>query len=270
MARARSPDSIKAEQMYHDGMKLVDIAKDLNVPEGTVRRWKSTQKWEDKNPNKTSKKKSERSTKKKANVRKTGAPKGNKNAAGHKGVNTFQPGHKLSEKHGAYSKVYWDVLDDEEKEMIEDMPDDEEELLLQQIQLYSIRERRIMKAINKYREQKEPVVLLGVTRMEKKRNFDNPEDKELYRERIEEKVANGDRLPGEAYDLQTTTENKDNLINRLEKELSTVQKAKSKALDSLARLRLERRKMEGENKGNEVVRAWADAVIKARGEADDG
>ena len=269
MARARSPDSIKAEQMYHDGMKLVDIAKDLNVPEGTVRRWKSTQKWEDKNPNKTSKKKSERSTKKKANVRKTGAPKGNKNAAGHKGVNTFQPGHKLNEKHGAYSKVSWDVLDEEEKEMIGDVPNDEEELLLQQIQLFSIRERRIMKAINKYREQKEPVVILGITRNENKRTFENPEDKALYKERIEEKIAKGDRLPGEAYDLQTVTENKDNIIIRLEKELSTVQKAKSKALDSLVRLRLERRKMEGENKGNEVVRAWADAVIRARGEADE-
>jgi len=269
MARARSPDSIKAEQMYHGGMKLVDIAKELNVPEGTVRRWKSTQKWEDNNPNKKSKNKTERSSKKKASVRKTGAPKGNKNSVGHKGVNTFQPGHKLSEKHGAYSKVYWDILDDEEKDMIENVPTDEEELLLQQIQLYSVRERRIMKAINKYREQSEPVAILGITRTEKKRTFDNPDDKLLYKERIEEKVMNGDRLPGEAYDLQTVTENKDNIIIRLEKELSTVQKAKSKALDSLVRLRLEMRKMEGENKGNDVVRAWADAVIKARGEADE-
>ena len=118
MARARSPDSIKAEEMYRGGMKLVDIAKELNVPEGTVRRWKSTQKWEDKNASKTSKKKTERSSKKKANVRKTGAPKNNKNAVGHKGVNTFTAGNKAAEKHGAYSKVYWDTLDDEEREMI--------------------------------------------------------------------------------------------------------------------------------------------------------
>lgn len=44
MARVRSPDSIRAEKMYHSGMKLVEIAKELKVPEGTVRRWKSTQK----------------------------------------------------------------------------------------------------------------------------------------------------------------------------------------------------------------------------------
>lgn len=46
MARSRSPDSIEAEKLYHSGMSLVDIARKLGKPEGTVRRWKSTQKWD--------------------------------------------------------------------------------------------------------------------------------------------------------------------------------------------------------------------------------
>ena len=46
MARARSPSSIEAERLYQDGMKLVDIAKKIGVPDSTVRRWKSTQKWD--------------------------------------------------------------------------------------------------------------------------------------------------------------------------------------------------------------------------------
>lgn len=46
MARARSPNSIEAEEMYKNGMKLVDIAKELDVPASTVRRWKSTQNWD--------------------------------------------------------------------------------------------------------------------------------------------------------------------------------------------------------------------------------
>ena len=46
MPRQRSPDSIKAEEMYHSGMSLADIAREMNKPEGTVRRWKSTQKWD--------------------------------------------------------------------------------------------------------------------------------------------------------------------------------------------------------------------------------
>lgn len=58
MPKQRSPDSYKAEEMYKQGMKLVEIASQLNLPEGTVRRWKCTYKWD-----------SERSDKK-ASVRK--------------------------------------------------------------------------------------------------------------------------------------------------------------------------------------------------------
>lgn len=261
MARARSPDSIEAEKLYRGGMKLVEIAKKLGVPDSTVRRWKSTQKWDGEKKDK----KSERSGKKKANARKKGAQPGNKNAVGNKG-GPLKPGDKIAEKHGAYASVYWDVLDDDEKELIEDMPRDEEELLLQQIQLFSVRERRIMKAINKYRNQKGDVGLYAVVRNEDKRTFKTPEDEELYWNRIKDKVEKKERLPGEAYHITTQTENKDNIIARLEKELSTVQSKKTRALDSLVRLRLEKQKMAGESKGNEVVRAWADAVIKARRE----
>ena len=58
MPKQRSPDSYKAEEMYKQGMKLVEIASQLKLPEGTVRRWKCTYKWD-----------SERSDKK-ASVRK--------------------------------------------------------------------------------------------------------------------------------------------------------------------------------------------------------
>ena len=63
MARARSPNSIEAEEMYKNGMKLVDIAKKLDVPASTVRRWKSTQNWDGdaKEKTKRSQKKNERS-----------------------------------------------------------------------------------------------------------------------------------------------------------------------------------------------------------------
>ena len=56
------------------------------------------------------------------------------------------------------------------------------------------------------------------------------------------------------------------MIARLEKELSTVQSKKTKAIEALAKLRLEKQKIAGESKGNEVVRAWAEAVVKARRE----
>lgn len=65
MARAPDQRVQQAEAMFLAGKKLVEIANELNLPEGTVRRWKSTYKWE----SERSEIKSERSEKK-ANVRK--------------------------------------------------------------------------------------------------------------------------------------------------------------------------------------------------------
>lgn len=62
MARARSTSSIEAEQLYHDGMKLVDIAKKFGVPASTVRRWKSTQKWDENKGNRSKNKANARIT----------------------------------------------------------------------------------------------------------------------------------------------------------------------------------------------------------------
>ena len=46
MARAPDPRIEQAKAMYLQGAKLVEIASQLNLPEGTVRRWKSTHKWD--------------------------------------------------------------------------------------------------------------------------------------------------------------------------------------------------------------------------------
>ena len=55
----------KAHELYKQGMKLKKIAEELEIPEGTVRRWKSTYKWSnDISIPEQSKEKSERSDKK--------------------------------------------------------------------------------------------------------------------------------------------------------------------------------------------------------------
>ena len=58
---SKNPLCGKAYELYESGMKLVDIAHQLELPEGTVRRWKSTYKWD----TERSDKKSERSDGKK-------------------------------------------------------------------------------------------------------------------------------------------------------------------------------------------------------------
>ena len=87
MARAPDPRIEQAKAMYLEGAKLVEIASQLNLPEGTVRRWKCTHKWD----SERSDKQSERSEKKK------GGQPGNKNATG-------PPGNKNAEKYGFFSK----------------------------------------------------------------------------------------------------------------------------------------------------------------------
>ena len=93
MARAPDPRICQAKAMYLKGMKLVEIASQLSIPEGTVRRWKCTHKWDD-----------ERSDKK-ANVRKRkkgGQPR-NKNAIGNDGGGAPEQ-NKNAEKYGFFSK----------------------------------------------------------------------------------------------------------------------------------------------------------------------
>lgn len=60
LARGPNENAEKAYELYKQGMKLVEIASQLNIPPGTVRRWKSTYKWD----GERSDKKSERSVKK--------------------------------------------------------------------------------------------------------------------------------------------------------------------------------------------------------------
>lgn len=96
---------------------MVEIASQLNLPEGTVRRWKCTHKWE----NERSDKKSERSPK-----RKRGAQPGNKNSSG------GPPGNKKAEKYGFFSKY----LPEETREIFSAIDQaDPLDLLWHQIQL---------------------------------------------------------------------------------------------------------------------------------------
>ena len=59
----------------------------------------------------------------------------------------------------------------------------------------------------------------------------------------------------------TGTEPVMNSIMTLEAELTKVQRAKTKAIEALSKLRLETEKMKGENAGNDVVDDWIAAVI---------
>lgn len=118
----RKPDEriTQAKELFLKGMKLVEIASQLNLPEGTVRRWKSTHDWESERSDKNN----ERSE------RKRGGQPGNKNAVGHGG--NGPPGNKNAEKYGFFSKY----LPDETREIFSAIEQaDPLDLLWHQIQI---------------------------------------------------------------------------------------------------------------------------------------
>lgn len=142
MARAPDERIKQAKAMYLKGLKLVEIASQLNLPEGTVRRWKSTHKWD----NERSHRNSERSHKK-------GPPFGNKNAVGNDGGAPEK--NKNAVKTGEFETLFFDALEEDEKQLISMVQLDKEQLLLQEIQLLTVRERRMLKRIEAMKHDKE-------------------------------------------------------------------------------------------------------------------
>lgn len=139
MARAPDQRVEQARELYAKGLKLIEIAGTLGVPEGTVRSWKNRYDWDNATLQKN-----------KRNVaKKKGGQPGNKNAEGHGG--TGPPGNKNAIKTGEFETLFFDCLDPEEKRLTEMVAPDKEQLLLQEIQLLTVRERRMLKRIEMLR-----------------------------------------------------------------------------------------------------------------------
>lgn len=110
----------QAKELFLKGLKLVEIASQLNLPEGTIRSWKNRYQWDCNVANK------------KRNVanRKRGGQPGNKNALNNDGGAPLK--NKNAEKYGFFSKY----LPDETREIFSAISDaDPLELLWHQIQI---------------------------------------------------------------------------------------------------------------------------------------
>ena len=120
MPRARDPNREQAFEIYKESVGMIDlveIASQLNLSPGTIRGWKSKDKWDSK-LNGALQKNTERSKRK-------GAQPGNKNSSG------GPPGNKKAEKFGFFSKY----LPEETVSLIQEMPTDPLDVLWDQIQI---------------------------------------------------------------------------------------------------------------------------------------
>jgi uncharacterized protein YjcR len=118
--RARDPNREQAFEIYKESVGMIDlveIASQLNLSPGTIRGWKSKDKWDSK-LNGALQKNTERSKRK-------GAQPGNKKSSG------GPPGNKKAEKFGFFSKY----LPEETVSIIQEMPTDPLDVLWDQIQI---------------------------------------------------------------------------------------------------------------------------------------
>lgn len=224
--KTKSPEREKARKLYLKSNKTAknkEIAEKLGVSASLVAKWKSQDKWDSEDlPKEKVKSKSKGKNKSKG---KPGAPFGNHNAFAK--TSGAPLGNSYGLKHGGYSQVYWDTIDETERAMIQNMPKDEETMLLDQIKLFSVRERRIMQAIEKVKGKDEQLTNTTVKTEIRVDNDSNETEDESPK----------------PYKLVTSTENKHNVVARLEDELTRVQRAKSQAIATLSKLNIEKQKI---------------------------
>lgn len=230
-----SPEYEEAYKDWRAGLKYQEIADKYGVSLSAVKSW-ATRDWKlrgksNKRKKVATKSKGEVATKKlksatgkvrrRSRVGEAGAPLGSQNHL----------------KHGLYSKLYQNVLTEEEKAMIQDMDFSNEEAQLQeQIAMLAIREYRLMKDLEHMRATGNPAVnkpgmiVDSVIRNEWKREPLSRGDPAI-------ELSKEEKKKGHSYHVTTSAVNSSEIIVKFEAELTRVQKQKAKCIEQLAKVR---------------------------------
>lgn len=263
----------KAKALYcHGGRTAKEIADKLGVPLNTVKSWQKRDRWNESrkeaggapkhkvapiknthlapNNDKGASKGTEETSAKPENSRRSQGAKGNMNAVGH----GAPKGNKSGLRHGAYSIAKWGVLTDEEIDFIKNIAvDDTEAQLIQEVEMYTVREVRLLRAIKKVSESDDKKGLEGtfiesVTASEKR-------------------LARDPKKKVGVIEMHSTKTSVTNVILRMEKELSVIQHGKSMALQALAEYRAEMRENDNEDVIEQVKGMFAGIVNEANARA---
>ena len=219
MARAPDARMKQARDLFLEGKKMIEISELLKIPEGTIRSWKNRYDWD----NATLQKRKRNVAK-----RKGGQP-GNKNALGAGAPEK----NKNAVTTGEFETLLFDCLDPEEQRLVQVVPEDKQKLLMQEIQLLTVRERRMLKRIELLRnaaneENKLAAGETGMTAVGHKKGLEKDKETDLleYRGKLGQ-------------------------IQNIEDALTRVQARKQAAIDALhrygvddARLELETMKVD--------------------------
>jgi len=146
VARKRSPNRDRAFEIYKkNGGKITnrEIANLLGEDEKVIAVWKSRDKWN-----------VVQQSKQCCATNKRGGRPGNWNAVGNSG-GAAPPGNKNALKTGEFETLLFDTLEEDEKLLAGLIQPDKQQLLLQEIRLLTIRERRMLKRIEAIRQSVE-------------------------------------------------------------------------------------------------------------------
>lgn len=214
----RNPLRNKAYEIWKEsgGKKpLKDIAKELGVPDSTIRKWKCLDNWE-------KKRSKERSQKRSALKNDLEKIHGNAIAL---------LGNKNAFKTGEYETIYFDSLDEDEMEMLKNYSEDGLEKIERAILLYEIRERRMLKLLAKLKGEQFETETLNVYHYKPTKMTIDVCDSQGQQMQVEEVI----------YDkfLKRTEEKQQPIINRImdiENALTRVQEKKQRAIESKERI----------------------------------
>lgn len=182
-----------AYEDYKKGMKYKEIAEKHKVSISTVKSWASRY-WKQKGCN---------PKEKVATKKKKGASIGNKNATG-------PPGNKNAVTTGEFENIFFDTLEKDELNLIKSIELEKRKLLEQEIQLLTVRERRMLKRIDDLKKSKEVVI-----------------DTETHGTQGDSEVS--------LVNYESTL----NKIQNIEEALTRVQDKKQKAIDTLHKFEMD-------------------------------
>ena len=230
MPRARSPNRDKAFEIWLKSGKnrtFKEIAQELGVSENQVRKWKNQDNWENREalPNVTISNGNNAQTN--GNVTNQSKPAKRKRGG--------QKGNQNRYEHGLYANPTMDMIPRQELERLQRMDfEDEESIIIDEIILLTSRERQLLESIQRYQDQKNGLSLDGVTR------------------RV---VENEGARDSRSKQVETTTRTRDvfDVIQKLQAELTKVQKEKRQYLSELRILRAQKAQMPKEENTHERV-----------------
>ena len=230
MPRARSPNRDKAFELWLESGKsrtIKNISEELGVSENQVRKWKNQDKWENREalPNVT--KSNGNTIQTNGNITNQSKPAKRKRGG--------QKGNKNRYEHGLYANPTMDMIPRQELERLQRMDfADEESIIIDEIILLTSRERQLLESIQRYQDQKNGLSLDGVTR------------------RV---VENEGARDSRSKQVETTTRTRDvfDVIQKLQAELTKVQKEKRQYLSELRILRTQKAQMPKEENTQERI-----------------